>query len=62
MTGRHLVAQNGYILTNGHIYCHGVILGCDDRDYNWWEITEEEYARIREAAITENNIEYASYL
>jgi hypothetical protein len=43
-----LRASEGYVLTNGEVYCPSVGLGRADKIENWHEITEEEYNAIVE--------------
>lgn len=41
-----LIAEKGFILTNGQAFGSGVELGRVDKAENWHEITEEEYQEI----------------
>ena len=43
-----LKASDGKILTNGKAYGKTVYLGCSDKAENWYEITDEEYGKIKE--------------
>ena len=43
-----LVANEGMILTDGYIYSKRIWLGCNDSADNYYEISEEEYAKILE--------------
>lgn len=44
----NLIAEEGYVLTNGSVYGKKVRLGDWDSAANWDEITEEEYNKILE--------------
>ena len=46
MSIRKIVANEGYVLTNGEAYGKVIYLGCNDKAENWREITEEEYEKI----------------
>ena len=46
---RKLTANDGYVLTNGEIYGKVVYLGKNDAPENWHEITDAEYAEIKQA-------------
>lgn len=41
-----LTASEGVTLTNGETYGKEVYLGCNDTPENWYEISDEEYAKI----------------
>lgn len=43
-----LKASEGKVLTNGTAYGKTVYLGCTDKAENWYEITQEEYEKIKE--------------
>ena len=43
---RKMTASEGMYLTNGAVYSKEVYLGCNDSPDNWYEITEEAYAKI----------------
>ena len=47
-----LVANDGMTLTNGEVYGKEIYLGCNDKEDNWYEITDEEAAEQQVA--TEN--------
>lgn len=46
-----LIASPGMVLTNGEAFGTTVILGKYDKASNWYEITEEEAARLQEEVI-----------
>lgn len=51
-----LRASEGYVLTNGEVYCPSVGLGRADKIENWHEITREQYEQImREQEKAEEN-------
>ena len=52
MSRLKLKATEGMILTNGEIYGREVFLGSGDSPDNWWEISEEEYNKITEEAMS----------
>ena len=41
-----LIAEKGFVLTNGQAFGNSVELGRADKAENWQEITEEEYIKI----------------
>lgn len=41
-----LIAEKGFVLTNGQTFGNSVELGRADKAENWHEITEEEYQKI----------------
>ena len=41
-----LTASKGKVLTNGSAFGKSITLGITDDESNWYEITEEEYAKI----------------
>jgi hypothetical protein len=46
---KEVKAEEGKVLTNGETYSSvggSIFLGVNDSIDNWWEITEEEYAKI----------------
>ena len=43
---RKIVADDGFVLTNGEAYGKEVYLGKNDSADNWHEITEAEYNEI----------------
>lgn len=43
---RKLTASEGNLLTNGTAFGKSITLGITDDESNWYEITEEEYAKI----------------
>ena len=43
---RKIKADEGMVLTNGLAYGTEIYLGKNDSEYNWYEITEEEYEDI----------------
>lgn len=43
---KKLTADEGKVLTNGTVYGKVIHLGVNDSESNWYEITEEEYAKI----------------
>lgn len=51
-----LIASIGMVLTNGEAFGTIVYLGKNDNAANWYEITEEEAARLQEEAL--NNVLY----
>lgn len=53
-----LKASEGKILTNGSAYGKTVYLGCTDKEENWHEISEEEYAKIKEKENERNEEAY----
>ena len=48
MATRKLIATEGKWFTNGNAYGHVIELGIYDSPDNWYEITDEEYAKIKE--------------
>lgn len=42
-----LTASDGMTLTNGEAYGKEVYLACNDKPENWYEITDEEYEKIK---------------
>lgn len=48
MEERKLIASEGKWFTNGESYGKVIGLGIYDSPDNWYEITEEEYAKIKE--------------
>lgn len=51
-----LVATEGMILTDGKTYGKEVFLGSGDSPDNWYEIMEEEYQRMQDAADERENM------
>jgi hypothetical protein len=45
---KKIIASEGIILTNGETYGKSITLGSNDKQNNWYEITEEEYQKIIE--------------
>lgn len=43
---RKIVADVGFVLTDGENYSKEIYLGKNDAPSNWHEITDEEYAEI----------------
>lgn len=43
-----LTASEGMTLTNGQAFSKELYLGCTDSPDNWWEITDEEAAKLQE--------------
>lgn len=43
---RKIVADDGFVLTNGETYGREIYLGKNDNAENWHEITEAEYDEI----------------
>lgn len=41
-----ITANEGMVLTNGEAYGKSITLGSNDKQDNWYEITEEEYQKI----------------
>lgn len=48
MDEKKLVASEGYVLTNGTAYGKVIYLGCNDKEENWREISEQEYEAMIE--------------
>lgn len=48
MEERTLTAAKGKVYTNGKDYGRVIGLGIYDSPDNWYEITDEEYAKIKE--------------
>ena len=48
-----LRASEGHKLTNGITYCASVVLSVGDNPDDWYEITIEEYERIKAEADSE---------
>ena len=42
-----LIANEGMILTNGEVCGKMIYLGVDDKPENWYEISLEEYEKIK---------------
>ena len=51
-----LIPSEGMVLTNGETYSTEVYLGKNDSPNNWHEITVEEYEKILEKEMEENNM------
>jgi hypothetical protein len=54
-----IFAEKDKVLTNGEAYSEvggSAYLGINDSEYNWWEITEEEYQEILAKQEEENLI------
>ena len=49
-----LTASEGHVLTNGENYGRIVYLASGDEGDGWYEITEAEYEKIKEAEEVEN--------
>lgn len=43
---RKLTASEGHVRTNGEAYGKEIYLGKNDKEENWYEITDAEYAEI----------------
>ena len=46
-----LIAEEGMTLTNGKAFGKTVYLGCTDSPDNWYEITDEEAEKLKEAEV-----------
>ena len=46
ITIKKLTASQGMTLTNGEAYGKEIYLGKNDSPFNWYEITDAEYAHI----------------
>lgn len=51
-----LTASEGMTLTNGEAYGKEVYLACNDKPDNWYEITDEEYEKIKAEVYSTNEI------
>lgn len=49
-----LTASEGHVLTNGESFGRIVYLASSDKVEKWYEITEAEYEKIKEAEEVEN--------
>ena len=54
---RKIVADEGYVLTNGEAYGKEIYLGKNDSAENWHEITEAEYNEIMKQSDLDNHEE-----
>ena len=53
-----IAAPRGMVLTNGATFSEKIYLGCNDREENWWLITDAEAEKIQAEMWPEEEFTY----